>query len=69
MGVPQSGVLWTPKLKSLSFGHRNQSPFPLDTEIKVPFVVNPELTSVLPLKPGAGQNIATWCDSRTQGTP
>ena len=30
-----------------------------DTEIKVPSVENPELTNVLPLRPGVGQNIAT----------
>ena len=30
-----------------------------DTEIKVPSVENTELTSVLPLKLGVGQNIAT----------
>ena len=31
---------------------------PADAEIKVPSVENPELTNSLPLKPGAGQNIA-----------
>ena len=30
-----------------------------DTEIKVPSVENPELTNVLPLRPGVGQSIAT----------
>ena len=30
-----------------------------DVEIKVPSVENSELTNVLPLKPGVGQNIAT----------
>ena len=31
----------------------------MDTEIKVSSTENPELTNVLPLKPGVGQNIAT----------
>ena len=30
----------------------------MDAEIKVPSVENPELTNVLPVKPGVGQNIA-----------
>ena len=30
-----------------------------DKEFMVPFVENPELTNALPLKPGAGPNIAT----------
>ena len=31
-----------------------------DEEISVPYAENPELTNVLPLKPGADQNIATY---------
>ena len=31
-----------------------------DEEISVPYVENPELTNILPLKPGADQNITTY---------
>ena len=34
-----------------------------DAEVKVHSVENPELANVLPLKPGAGQNIATHASS------
>ena len=31
-----------------------------DTEIKIPCVESPELTNILPLNPGAGQNTACF---------